>query len=142
MKYCTHCGKELSDEAAICIGCGCPVKAEDIELTKKISAFVKNKKQWIIAFSIIFVVFTLITVLILTSDGFVRTIDEYQYKHSSLGTLGVRIGGESELRVWQSEVEYLKSKLVCYYVAIGVCGLLSATSFVGDIILILKKSKK
>ena len=25
MKYCTYCGKELSDEAAICIGCGCPV---------------------------------------------------------------------------------------------------------------------
>lgn len=23
MKYCTHCGKELFDEAVICIGCGC-----------------------------------------------------------------------------------------------------------------------
>lgn len=23
MKYCTHCGKELLDEAAICPGCGC-----------------------------------------------------------------------------------------------------------------------
>ena len=22
MKYCTHCGKELLDEAVICIGCG------------------------------------------------------------------------------------------------------------------------
>ena len=25
MKYCTKCGKELFDEAVICVGCGCPV---------------------------------------------------------------------------------------------------------------------
>ena len=25
MKYCTHCGKELVDDAVICIGCGCAV---------------------------------------------------------------------------------------------------------------------
>ena len=25
MKYCTHCGKELFDEAVICVGCGCAV---------------------------------------------------------------------------------------------------------------------
>ncbi len=23
MKYCTHCGKELIDEAVVCTGCGC-----------------------------------------------------------------------------------------------------------------------
>ena len=23
MKYCTHCGKELVDEAVVCPGCGC-----------------------------------------------------------------------------------------------------------------------
>ena len=23
MKYCTHCGKEIMDEAVICPGCGC-----------------------------------------------------------------------------------------------------------------------
>ena len=33
MKYCTHCGKELADAAAICPGCGCatgdvPLKPE------------------------------------------------------------------------------------------------------------------
>ena len=26
MKYCTHCGKELLDEAVICPGCGCEVE--------------------------------------------------------------------------------------------------------------------
>ena len=25
MKYCTHCGKELLDEAVICVNCGCSV---------------------------------------------------------------------------------------------------------------------
>lgn len=24
MKFCTHCGKQLMDEAVICPGCGCP----------------------------------------------------------------------------------------------------------------------
>lgn len=27
MKYCQKCGKELLDEAVICVGCGCPVEA-------------------------------------------------------------------------------------------------------------------
>lgn len=26
MKYCSHCGKPLLDEAVICPNCGCPVK--------------------------------------------------------------------------------------------------------------------
>ncbi len=28
MKYCTHCGKEIMDEAVICPGCGCPTTVE------------------------------------------------------------------------------------------------------------------
>lgn len=27
MKYCTHCGKQLLDEAVVCPGCGCAVNA-------------------------------------------------------------------------------------------------------------------
>lgn len=26
MKYCTHCGKEVLDEAVVCTGCGCEIK--------------------------------------------------------------------------------------------------------------------
>lgn len=26
MKYCTRCGKELVDEAVVCVGCGCSQK--------------------------------------------------------------------------------------------------------------------
>lgn len=31
MKYCTHCGKELLDEAVICVGCGCPVANQNMQ---------------------------------------------------------------------------------------------------------------
>ncbi len=34
MKYCTHCGKELFDEAVICIGCGCPVEGAKFKSAK------------------------------------------------------------------------------------------------------------
>lgn len=29
--FCSHCGKEISDKAAICIGCGAEVKAPAVE---------------------------------------------------------------------------------------------------------------
>ena len=31
MKYCTHCGKELLDEAVICVGCGCAVGGQNTQ---------------------------------------------------------------------------------------------------------------
>ena len=37
MKYCTHCGKELLDEAVICVGCGCAVKGQNTQTTNNIS---------------------------------------------------------------------------------------------------------
>lgn len=33
MKYCQHCGKELADEAQICMGCGCPSVASRQQIT-------------------------------------------------------------------------------------------------------------
>lgn len=32
MKYCTHCGKELLDEAVICVGCGCAVSGQNTQV--------------------------------------------------------------------------------------------------------------
>lgn len=31
MKYCTHCGAELLDEAVICVGCGCAVGGQNAQ---------------------------------------------------------------------------------------------------------------
>ncbi len=28
MKYCSHCGKEIMDEAVICVNCGCSVNSQ------------------------------------------------------------------------------------------------------------------
>lgn len=40
MKYCVHCGKELDDEAVICMGCGCATGdgADVFQMAKKPSA--------------------------------------------------------------------------------------------------------
>ena len=35
MKFCTHCGKELFDEAVICPGCGCAVGTTPVPVTAK-----------------------------------------------------------------------------------------------------------
>lgn len=57
MKYCTHCGKEIMDEAVICMNCGCQVKkeasiAEDV-LVNDLSARLKtNGVIWICIASI------------------------------------------------------------------------------------------
>lgn len=32
MKYCTHCGKELMDEAIICPYCGCSTKMDEPDI--------------------------------------------------------------------------------------------------------------
>ena len=39
MKFCTHCGKELMDDAVICLGCGCPVENNSSNLSQ---IYVKN----------------------------------------------------------------------------------------------------
>ena len=54
MKYCTHCGKELFDEAVICPGCGCavgtePVQTKRADLIRKLSEKVKtNAIIWLV----------------------------------------------------------------------------------------------
>ena len=44
MKYCTHCGKELSDEIKICTGCGCVSDMEE-ESTSNNTKNINNKKN-------------------------------------------------------------------------------------------------
>ena len=34
MKFCTKCGKELVDDAVICIGCGCAVESNETSAPK------------------------------------------------------------------------------------------------------------
>lgn len=54
MKYCTKCGKELVDEAVICIGCGRPLQAHIVadsteQLLTKLSERIKtNGVIWVV----------------------------------------------------------------------------------------------
>ena len=34
MKFCSKCGKEIADEAVVCVNCGCAVDATDTKATK------------------------------------------------------------------------------------------------------------
>ena len=57
MKYCTHCGKEIMDEAVICMNCGCQVKkeasiAEDVLVNDLSSRLKTNGVIWICIASI------------------------------------------------------------------------------------------
>ena len=47
MKYCNHCGKELSDEAVICVGCGCPIenKNSDYEIDSNICQYIESHSK-------------------------------------------------------------------------------------------------
>ena len=47
MKYCSHCGKELFDEAVLCPGCGCEVgsKRQDISTTDAKALLVKLSEK-------------------------------------------------------------------------------------------------
>ena len=44
MKYCSHCGKDIDDEAVICIGCGCAVPGYTNVAAKK-QEVVQNTKS-------------------------------------------------------------------------------------------------
>lgn len=141
MKHCAHCGKELLDEAVVCVGCGCPVNSKETENPQKKSTSKTNKKVWMIVLSVLFVVSVLVIVLIFTSSDFIRTKDTYDYLHSDFGTMSIRGGSERAIE-WQSKVDAVKSELITYYIGAGVCGVLALTSLVGNILLFTKKSKK
>lgn len=46
MKFCEKCGKELLDEAVVCVGCGCPVQADEgINLNKELDEFEIQRRK-------------------------------------------------------------------------------------------------
>lgn len=141
MKFCQKCGKELLDEAVICVGCGCVVENKVIINEQKTSTFLKNRKQWIIVLYILFVVFTGSVILLLTSSGYDEAIDLYQFYHSDLGQLGKNLSALKAIE-WQQKVDSIKATLITYYVGVGVCGALSLTTLIGAVILFFSKKRE
>lgn len=85
MKYCRNCGKELLDEAVVCIGCGCPIQVDaennsgkvldEVEIQKRKT---KNKKTVIIVSAGICVAIALLfaSISIVNSFKTNKTIEE------------------------------------------------------------------
>ena len=140
MKFCEKCGKELFDEAVICVGCGCPVEKTKVKEEEKILTPNKNKKLWMIVLSILFVVFVGVAILLLTSREFVRTSDLYQYLHTDLGQLGKNISVSGAIE-WQQRVDSAKDVLIPYYIGIGVSSVLALTVLVGEVLLFVSTKK-
>ena len=63
MKYCTHCGKELSDEIKICTGCGCVSDMEE-ESTSNNTKNINNKKK------ILIIIIAVVSAIALIVGGF------------------------------------------------------------------------
>ncbi len=67
MKYCTHCGKELLDEAVICVGCGCAVGERDVQSANDVfgdnTALVNTLSQRLNTNAIIWLVIGILQVL-------------------------------------------------------------------------------
>ena len=86
MKYCARCGKELHDDAVVCIGCGCPV--DDIRMPRQVD----NSDSWntlsIVGFILSF--FTTIVGLILSIVSY-RQVKESGEKGKELSIAGIVI---------------------------------------------------
>lgn len=140
MRYCTHCGKEIMQGAAICVACGCTVENKEIKNKQKTSMFEKNKKQWTIALSILFVVFVGVSILLLTSRGFEYAVDWYQYLNLDLGQIGKNLSTSGAIE-WQQKVDAAKDALIPYYIGIGASGVLALAALIGDVLLFVNKKK-
>ena len=64
MKYCEHCGKQLFDEAVICMGCGCPTEPLATDKSPKTSHLLQTLSEKIKTEAVIWIVIASIQVLI------------------------------------------------------------------------------
>ena len=90
--FCTKCGKEIADEAVICIGCGCAVKN-----SKNVSAVQKteDKTQTAVILGIVGIVFAWLFALVghITSViGIVLGIRDYKATNKMTGLVLSIIG--------------------------------------------------
>lgn len=93
MKYCSKCGKELMDEAVICVGCGC--KIEDGKGIPKISASEEAKPRTAVTLGIIGIVFAWLFALVghvVSIIGIVVGIKEYKETEKMTGLVLSIIG--------------------------------------------------
>lgn len=64
MKYCTHCGKELVDEAVVCVGCGCAVAGTTARKAPTPAELINTLSERVKTNGIIWLVIGIIQILI------------------------------------------------------------------------------
>ncbi|MBQ2933385.1 MAG: zinc-ribbon domain-containing protein [Clostridia bacterium] len=63
MKFCTHCGKELLDEAVICPGCGCAVSGKSAAAPKSNESLLDTLAQRLNTNAIIWLVIGVLQII-------------------------------------------------------------------------------
>lgn len=53
MAFCGKCGKEIDDEAVVCVHCGCPVTSQSSQEAKAETQGLSDKQKKIIAFAVV-----------------------------------------------------------------------------------------
>ena len=94
MKFCQHCGKEIMDEAVVCVGCGCAVNNPIVN--QSTSAKAEKKASASLILGIIGIVFAWLFALVghITSIiGIILGIKEYKETEKITG-LVISIIGE------------------------------------------------
>lgn len=139
MKYCSKCGKELFDDAVICVGCGCEIKAIRKSSAKSVSTFVRKKKKWIVVLTVVFLIFGAAATAIITSRDFKKTRAEKNLLETveSVSTWHTY----AEKKQLQKEIDKVGEELLPYYVGIGACGTLAAAALIGDVLLLVNKKE-
>ena len=51
--FCGKCGKEIDDEAVVCVHCGCPVTSQSSQEAKAETQGLSDKQKKIIAFAVV-----------------------------------------------------------------------------------------
>lgn len=64
MKYCTKCGRELFDEAVICVGCGCPAGATPVQTILRTNDLLHKLSERIKINGIIWIAIAVVQIII------------------------------------------------------------------------------
>lgn len=145
MKYCSKCGKELLDEAVICIGCGCSIapivtegnafvsEEEILEKAEKVMAKSKmfpiiSAILWVIAVVLYLFVHTVVGVVILCVSAICTFVISIKLK-SIFNTANIQKSKKKELTLkLQKGNNFLKLNRIVT-VVIGVSLILSGIGF-------------
>ena len=92
MKFCTHCGSEINDDAVVCIKCGCSVECKNMH---RAESSCESKSSASLVLGIIGIVFAWLFALVghITSIiGIVLGIKEYKENEKMSGLVLSIIG--------------------------------------------------